>query len=108
MPLDGLESDRKCSLLCLHSQYENCKLERLLATVSFALLIFYNFWGIIKVIQFFRFIHLNFFGPSVFVLAGTVVNASFQSGFTALPEQRRERSELLLISKLNGPGLMLS
>lgn len=93
MTLGGLENDDNCSLLCLRSQYEICKLERLLASESFALLIFYNFWGIIKVIQFFRIIHLNFFGPSVFVLAGTVVNASFQSCFTALPEHGEESTQ---------------
>lgn len=79
MTLDRLEKDGNCSLLCLHSQYEICKLETFgkwkFCTSNF----FYNFWGIIKVIQFFRFIHLNFFGPSVFVLAGTLVNASFRA-----------------------------
>lgn len=66
------------SCVCIHNmKFANW---RLLASGCFALLIFFiTFGGIIKVIQFFRFIHLNFFGPSVFVLAGTVVNASFRA-----------------------------
>lgn len=46
MTLGGLESGGHCSLLCPHSQYEICKLERLLASGSFALLIFFITFGV--------------------------------------------------------------
>lgn len=86
MTLGGLEKDGNCSLLCLHSQYEICKLETFgkqkFCTSNF----FYNFWGIIKVIQFFRFIHLNFFWSICFCPGRHSSKCLIQSCFAALPE----------------------